>query len=228
MLTTMFYYGYYKPYLVKDVDGDLSSVKSKIIVSNKSDIINNRDATFLLNKSLKNEVVKYAKDVSVSVTSIKEASKNVMKSIDDYSKSSIFSRESALNQLDYELETFANNFNMACDTFKNQNHSQNLTIFYEKLSSQITENSKRLKNLGLVIDESGHLILDKSRQNLKVDLDKELFDTIYNNSLEILTEPLAEHMSFKGLGYYYNYKYGTMVSDTFKIIESGMLLDKAV
>jgi hypothetical protein len=35
-------------------------------------------------------------------------------------------------------------------------------------------------------------------------------------------------MRFKGLGYHYNYKMGAMETDGFGILETGMLIDKAV
>ena len=44
----------------------------------------------------------------------------------------------------------------------------------------------------------------------------------------MLSEPLIEHMHFRGLSYHYNYQLGRMETEGFNLIESGMLVDRFV
>jgi hypothetical protein len=51
---------------------------------------------------------------------------------------------------------------------------------------------------------------------------------LLKQSGDFLTDPLVDHMKFKGLGYHYNYKMGMMETDGFNTIEAGLLINKAV
>ena len=54
---------------------------------------------------------------------------------------------------------------------------------------------------------------------------REFCKSIYNDTCEIMTVPMEEHMNFKNLNYYYNYIFSNEKPNTVKIIETGMLVD---
>jgi len=51
---------------------------------------------------------------------------------------------------------------------------------------------------------------------------------VYESTGDFLQLPLSEHMNFRNLKYYYNYKTGSISKDSFTIIESGMIVNEVV
>lgn len=236
MLTNIFYYNYYKPYILKTVDSGKQQSKAKIpkIADNSS---STDSFKVLLNKSLKPEVVDYARGVSGSIVGTKEAAKNLVRDMSEFNKNA-YKRGSATAKswIKYDLEEFAGSYNTSTEFLSSQKHSQSLRGFSERLTDNVNANLEQLSQLGLRMNDDGKLSvdtdafngLDENRLNLAIGETLNTFNDIYADSGGVLTEPLKDHMNFRGLGYYYNYKLGRMENDTFKIIESGMIIDKVV
>lgn len=235
MLTNIFYYGYYKPYIMKTSEAGKSE-------PTKRERIAERPATsnafkILLNKTMKQEVREYARGVSDSVVSTKESSKNTVRDMTEFNKNAFKrSYDTAKMWIQYDLEEFASSYNDSTEFLSDQKHSQSLRSFSERLTDNVQASAAQLEDLGLSMNNDGKLNfnvakfneLSESRLNSAIGESINVFQEIYNDAGEILTEPLKEHMNFKNLGYYYNYKLGRMESDTFKMIESGMLVDLVV
>jgi len=236
MLTNIFYYQFYKPYILKTTASDKQPARPK---QGKIAEKNPTAESFkvLLNKSLKQDVVEYARGVSSSVVGAKEASKHTVRDMTDFNKN-IHKRglDTAKKWIRFDLEEFVDSYNASTEFLTGQNHSQSLRGFAERMTDSVSVNLERLSQLGLSLGEDGKLALDTEKFNalseghVNVAIGETLntFRDIYSDSGGVLTEPLKEHMNFRSLGYYYNYKLGRMENDTFKIIEAGMIIDKAV
>ena len=236
MLTNIFYYNYYKPYILKISESGKQEAKPK-----QGKIAENRQLAeslkVLLNKSMNREVVDYARGISSSVIGTKEASKYLVRDMLDFNKNiHKHGADTAKRWIKYDLEEFVESYNESTEFLSNQKHSQALSGFSERLKDNVSINKERLHGLGITFDQNMKLFfdpetfnkLDESRLNTAIRETLSTFKDIYCDSADILGEPLKEHMSFRGLGYYYNYKLGKIENDTFKIIESGMIIDKAV
>ncbi len=243
MLTSIFYYNHYKPYIVRLSES--TPVHSKIAVpfslydpfSYEKTATEATTPSFMLNKSLKSDVVEYARGVSNGVLSIKNISNNVVINMENFNKN--------LHKKDYEaikewiredISWFANNYNKGVNFLSSQSHSPTLNEYANTLKIFISENSDLLLQIGLNVDKNGQISfnettfknLNQSSTTAAISEAIAIFQGIYNFSIDVLKEPLSEHMNFKNLNYYYNYKLGTMFSDTFKLIESGMIIDQVV
>lgn len=236
MLTNIFYYNFYKPYILKINESGKQPAKPK-----QEKIADKRQSAerfkVLLNKSMKPEVVGYARGISSSIVGMKESAKYLVRDMTDFNKN-MHRRgmDTAKRWIQCDLEDFVALYNISTEFLSDQIHSQALRGFSSRLEENVSMNLERLAGLGIIRAQDGKLNfnsetfnkLDEGRLNMAIGETLSTFKDIYSDSGEILGEPLKEHMNFRGLGYYYNYKLGMIENDTFKMIESGMLIDKAV
>ena len=236
MLTNLFYYHFYKPYIFKTSESGQQPAMPK-----QKKIADKRQAAesfrVLLNKSLNHEVVEYARGISTSVVGTKETVKNLVQDMTNFNKN-MHKRgaDTAKRWIKYDLLEFVDSYNASTQFLAEQKHSDNLRGFSERLEDNVSMNIERLARVGITRHQDGKLSLnteafnrlDEGRLNTAIGETLSTFKDIYSDSSDVLSEPLKEHMNFRSLGYYYNYKLGKMENDTFKIIESGMIIDMAV
>jgi len=237
MLTNIYYYDFYKPYLLSTQTADTQTPAPRRKKVAEKAPVSTQDYKVLLNKSMKTDVVSYARNVSDSVVGAKNVSKNLVRDMEDFNKNTYkHGYSTAKGWISDDLDAFAKQYNDSVKFLSSQQHSPALRKFAGNIKAKVTDGVGELQPLGVSMDETGALSFDKEKfGNLNeaqihqgIGQSINLFSNLYNDSANVLSEPLTEHMKFKGLGYYYNYKLGAMESDTFKIIESGMLVDKAV
>lgn len=235
MLTSMFYFNHYKPYLVKEDSPTTSAGFSPKLTLFKNNSYENK--TVLLNTAYRGDIVEYAGNISKKVVAFKDASRLVVQDMENFEMNtrnagSVRERE----VLSAHISQFTESYNTAVSFALSQEHSAKLRNFAAEQSYFVTQNQDVLKILGVKIDKNGSLscdetkIKDMSISKLRDAVNKTapVFESLYENAKQLLTFPLSSHMNFKGLRYYYNYKLGTMQDDTFKIIKSGILVDIAV
>lgn len=235
MLTSMFYFNYYKPYLIKEDDTTVPVyAKSKPAVHNKN-FSNNK--AVLLNKAYRGDIIEYAGNLSKKIVAFKDMSRFVAQDMEDFEKNAKSGNsEDARYLLSRDMSKFVKSYNSTMSFALSQEHSARLQDFAVEQDSLIRQNRNTFKAMGISIDEDGSLSYNEAKiNNMSVfKLSASIggasfaFDEIYKNTRELLTYPLSNHMNFKGLGYYYNYKLGTVQDDTFKIIKSGLLVDIAI
>ncbi len=184
MLTSIYYYEYYRPYILSNQKW-MPSYDSR----NLSIVDDREPRNYLLNKALKTNVVEYAKNFSDRLNSLQTAIYRA-----NYSGSNRAGRMEELYAAISSLDEFASS----------QSHSPELLAFSKELSAMIEKPE-------LYAVDSIHMVM-KMDEKLK----------------EFLKTPLSEHMNFRNLGYYYNYKYGSIRENTFSLIESGMLYYRAI
>ena len=236
MLTNLFYYDFYKPYIFKNekittkhpATYQKAENKRGLNKSENSEEQKNieNDFSFFLNKTFKSEIINYAETISL---------KNSVKNIINKTANFQFNSNSKKEILSKELSDFKEKFNSYQEfSKKNYRHSPLLSEFSDSLNFRVENHERTLEKFGITFDEeTSFLNFDKEffdklplksiSENL---LDLYAFSNeVYNDTCEIMTIPMENHMNFKNLDYYYNYIFANEKHNTVKIIESGMLVD---
>ena len=233
MLTSIFYYRYYRPYMQRTVERTGAVSPKRPQIAQKPEIEPN--SAFLLNKSLKVDVVKHARQTSNAVNGVKDGARrvvNMMEGFNQYAHERGFPYARAA--VGNELQSFTNSFNKSVDFMQGQLHSQSLQNFAAGLVEHSLNNRQELEFVDIYTDDGRTLTFladefyqqDQDALNIAFGQSIGSFLQTYKDASDMLNVPLTEHMDFKGLNYYYNYRMGTLVADTFKIIESGLIIDK--
>lgn len=194
--------------------------------------------SILLNKSFSTNVVNYAHSLYSTVLNLKDSSKELGYFIDEYKTvedkidTLDESKKQTINEMFEErVNNFVDNYKSALNFTNKQKHSLPLLTFSSELSGIENEYSKVFESLGIknsdnLVDifDLSHLT-ESTNLNEKLEAIKSLANDIYSSTQNLLIKPMAEHMNFKDLNYYYNYKFDRYESNTFELIESGMIID---
>lgn len=239
MLTSIYYYNMYKPYIVSNREtNEFSPKRSRIADRRQTAAPEQKNQVYILNKSLKDEIVQYARGVSYGATYLRSSTRQTTSDMENFNRNVHRDGfDKAQEWLEDDLSEFAENYNNAVAFMQEQTHSKELRSFSYEMADNIYYNRDRLSMLGLGLSESGRLNFDREgyqglsqdQVNIAIGENIGIFTDLHSHTGELLTEPLAGHMNFKGLNYHYNYKMGTMVTDDgFGMIGTGLLIDKAV
>jgi hypothetical protein len=239
MLTSVFYFNLYKPYIVGNVSnrGGEGYVPRRERISTPREGTETARRTFVLNKSIRNEIVNYAQAVSFGVTDLRSATKQAAIDMENFNRTVyVDGWEYAVSNLSENLERFAGDFNKSAGFMQNQLHSAGLRAFSNEVSDNVFDNQSRLEMLGLTLSEEGQMAFDRARVssmnhdeiNVAIGENLEIFEGLRTYTQQLMTEPLIEHMRFRGLNYHYNYHMGTMETEGFTLLEAGMLVDRLV
>ena len=233
MPTNIFYYNYYKPYILKENNNIKSTRRSsakKEIAQSKKAKSGDNSYSYFLNKSIKRDLVSYATEISKNLNSIKDTSKYM---VNRYSKNDL-AKSDELNNFADGLEDFVNEIN-GFEVFydKTSKESSALNGYKSILDTRIDENRQALYNIGVTKSKDDVLSFDREKfysinKNNYIDNIfecAEMFDDIYNDTCEVMRLPMTEHMNFKNLDYYYNYAYESKNKYSFKFIETGFMVD---
>ncbi|MCL2603940.1 MAG: hypothetical protein FWD90_05635 [Defluviitaleaceae bacterium] len=238
MLTSVFYYNLYKPYLVSNANGrgdNIGPRRSRI--ADKRETPETSGPVFVLNKSLKKDMVNYARSVSHGVVDLRESTHRIAGDMHDFNRTAHQSGwDYALDVLMSDLSAFADNYNRSAGFMRAQDHSAGLRSFSYEIADNIFYNRNRLEMLGLNLSEDGRFAFDSDRVrdmsfeevNVAIGENIEIFSGLQSFTRQLLTEPLVEHMRFRGLNYHYNYRRGQMETDGFGLLEMGLLVDRVV
>jgi len=233
VLTSIYYYRYYRPYMLRTLEptGAVSPKRSQI--AQKPEIEPN--STFLLNKSLKVDVIAHARQTSASINGVKNGARRVSASMEGfnqlaYSHGLPIAREDVSD----ELTAFTNSFNRSVEFMSGQAHSHSLRDFADDLAVRVLDSRRELEFVDIFTQDGRSLtfseadFLQKDQDTLNVAFGQSIntFLRTYKESTAMLNMPLTEHMNFQNLNYFYNYRMGTLVDETFKLIESGLIINK--
>jgi len=235
MLTSLYYYGLYKPYMIREtgVMARTAPVAKRSVKTSEAA----RAQSVLLNKTLKSDVVTYAREASSSVTGLRGAAGKLA------AEAEMFGRKARKDGLAGAKEVFAKRaeefaeaYNKVQSFTRTQEHSGALRLFGTDAEGLVTQHGEALGALGLAADDDGVLQFDSGKTDAMDAAEMQwalgdaesAFKEVYDLAQDVLKEPLASHMHFKGLRFYYNYKMGAVQDNTFKMIEAGMIADYAV
>jgi len=241
VLTNAFYYRLYRPYLVSSRDrNDITARRSRIAKTTPQEKLD-QGMTIVLNKSLKNEIVNYAQNVSHGVTGFKSNVRKLITDMGSFGLNAMYNGyDSAVYNMGRNLQAVASSYNKSVEFFDSQQQSGELRSFSRELRDRIGQGQDRLSMLGLSLEETpgqaARMRFDREAlQELShielhtaISANLQVFHSLHQSATEVLTAPLSSHIQFKGLNYHYNYQLGRMVEDGFGIIESGMIVDRIV
>ncbi len=239
MLTNLHYYDFYKPYIINNSNSNTDRVYSRRRTNNHV----YKDSSVYLNKSLKKDVVNYAKEIYKSVTDLKLNSKKILDDINYYKKAMEFEQpienfESFAEGFEIDIKNYISAYNNSTSFLMTQSHSQGLNSFANKLLHETHNYSGALNKAVIIRDERG--LIPKEGENISdplwhsknsykiLDKVEDYFASVYDDTSKALKAPMSNHMNFKNLNYYYNYKIAAIQVDTFKIINNGLLVNIAL
>ena len=239
MLTSVFYFNLYKPYIVGNATnrGNETYAPRRERVSSGKENPGSSGRIFVLNKALRNDIVRYAQAVSHGVTDLREATKQTAQDMENFNRT--VHREgwdNAMENLADNLEQFSEFFNKSAGFMQTQMHSAGLRAFSNEVAENVYYNRSRLEMLGLTLSGEGQMAFSRNQVmgmsyeevNVAIGETIEIFDSLRSHTQQLMTEPLIEHMRFRGLNYHYNYRMGTMETEGYSLLEAGMLVDRIV
>ena len=235
MLTNVYYYNFYRPYIMGSRNQIQDTSKRARIAVQRSQNAMNPDMQYVLNKSLSSEIVHYAQNVSFGVTGFRTAVRRLLQDMGSYNRNALYEgQEATRDQLERQLAAVSELYNANTAFLRQQQHSPSLRTLSFELGDNVYYNRSELGRLGFVLsqDQTVHFDAEAFRQlnhnevRDAIGESRPVFNSLYQRTGEILSAPLSQHMQFRGLSYHYNYQVGRMVEDGFSIIESGMLIDR--
>ncbi|MDR1704611.1 MAG: hypothetical protein LBS19_07995 [Clostridiales bacterium] len=242
MLTNVFYYGHYKPYIIRsgsDIRGEARAqtrAAKRSVQSVIRDLSGNVSVT--KNNSIKSDVVDYAGGIYRHVTEIKDASKFVMQNSEAYYSTIIEeSHEVAKNWAAEDLSSFANAYNAVVGFTGRQEHSAELAQYGDDIKAIALEYRAELEDAGLSLADGGRTMNAaawKLRDMDYLELGSALSgaaraaEAVYERTSYLLQRPLSEHMDFKQLSFYYNYGITASGKNSATSLLSGIILDRAI
>ena len=238
MLTNAYYYNLYRPYIVGNRDRNTIVEKRSRIARTTPQEKLDRGMTIVLNKSLKQEIISYARNVSQGVTYFKSAVRMALADMGSFGLNAMYNGyESAIDSVEENLANLSAAYNSSTLFLEQQQQSRDLRSFSQILRERVYQGQDRLGLLGFSLGlESDSLQFDRTvlrslshiEMHAAIGANMQVLHGLHQSATAVLTSPLSSHMGFKGLNYHYNYKLGRMVEDGFGIIESGMIVDKVV
>ena len=238
MLTSAFYYNFYRPYIVGVRErSDTVYKRPRIARSSHQDKLD-QGMRIVLNKSRKDEIVNYAKNVSQGVTNFKSTVHMALSNMSSFGLNAMYNGyDSALSLVEEDLTNLTTAYNISTAFLWEQNQSADLRSFSQTLRDRIYQERDRLGLLGLSLEEENEGLrfdpaalrgLTHIELHAAIGANMQVFHGLDQSTTDMLTAPMSSHMSFRGLSYHYNYQLGRMVEDGFGMIESGMIVDRVV
>jgi len=229
----MYYYNHYRNYVNRTTDkanNPMPRAWPADIVGPASERIA-PGTTVMLNKAQNNRVLEYARALSSSIVGLKDSAKMFLYDMHLLERSNSITFESHLQWVEEDLQNFINSYNNIQYISRNYSHSTELSHFSRYIRNFADQRSQILSHLGVITYDDSSLTYHgmgtmASKESAKAAVDT--FKGAYNAARDFLVHPLAQHMEFRGLNYYYNYTIGSASNSTFELIGSGTLLDVAV
>ncbi len=247
MLTDIYYYNNYRNHLLgKSSTKSASAKKTKqelffnsISKANeRTENTSKQDKGILMTKAYNSEVISYISNIAGSVNELKSATSSIMKEFKDMNRNLKYrGEEETYEIIKDEIDYFVSTYNIATEVFNESAKESNyLKEYYDDISDVVKGNKKVLNSLGIGIDKNNQLYFDEKEFDNMSSVNKittlrnakNVLDEFNNTTNEILQVPLSQHMQFKNFNYYFNYKINTAYNDSFKLVETGTLIDIAV
>lgn len=226
MLTSLYYYNYYKPFIFdKNIRFNYKNYiyydHNNTLESYNNDSNVNNELSYFLNKSLNDNVKSYMFELSTNFNSLKNISNNISERLLEIPK----------EPLKNALKNFISIYNDFIQFLeKNISNSQRFKTILDYTKSIVESNSDILLSLGISIDSNGFLNIINNDNNLNLfNLDKKsikkFYFSLYENTCDFMKDPMSNHMEFKDFSYYFNYFSDYNNSKSFKVIQRGILVD---
>ena len=230
MLTNIYYYGHYRNFVARtsqtaaNAYGRRTWVPTNIAPRNTGE-----NPAVLLNKADNDKVTNFARALSSSIVGLKDASRMFVSDMNLIRGGNVY--QNHLDWIKEDLEHFTQAYNNMQNLSNIGVQNTELAHFAHYFRNFARTNSHTLSHVGIISHNEASLTYHGIVNTPGKEAAKEAvntFRTAYNITRGFLEHPLAQHMEFRDLGYYYNYTIGDSGSNTFFIIQSGMLVDLLV
>jgi hypothetical protein len=242
MLTNIFYYNVYKPYILEKQSKPKHSPGSVLDIYYKRAGTESKAAHVTRNTSLKRAVTSYVDAVCRNITDMRDCSKYLAFNVDNYYSNFVHENfETAKQWVEEDISMFVNAFNSTVAFGTAQEHSPELSRYAYDLAD-IAEASKTvLDRAGISIHQNGKVLsfspdkirhLTESSFSRSIDSASKTAGEVYNRTSELLRLPGSAHMDFRQLSYYYNYRIDRSQEEAIRktpaILHAGMILDRVI
>lgn len=227
--------------------GSVSSLYGKKDTSrkhlNKNEFGSNAKKSYsvFLNRAFSKDVVNYAHNIYRNVIALKDSSRELKEFVEEYKtvEDRIDSlddkkKEKIVDIFQQKVQKFVDDYDKAFEFADNQKENSKVLKEFSNALHEIGGNQEEILEK-LEVNESEEGILDvgieikdfEQKQGVKDKLEnaKQVVEGLSSAIENILTKPMAEHMNFRSLNYYYNYKLDTYKANSFTLIEAGLIVD---
>jgi len=232
VLTSVYYYNHYRNFISRAPIAANSYGRRAWPAENiapKNGFVGEKSGVgIILNRADTPRVIDFARALSTSIVSLKDASRLFVQDMNLVSTGAVTAYENHLRWVEDDLETFIRSYNnvqhLSAAGIRNPELS-GLAYYFRNFAET---NSGILSHLGVITQsESGltyHGIGNMPDRESARDA-VNTFKSAYAVAREFLEHPLVHHMEFCDLSYYYNYSIGRNTDNTLSIVQAGLLVD---
>ncbi|MCL2236448.1 MAG: hypothetical protein FWB98_08425 [Defluviitaleaceae bacterium] len=231
MITNLFYHSHYRDFLTRH-SGGRNNINYNGNIYNRGHVQRAHmaaESSVLLNKNSSDNTLHFVRALTQNMVQLKDAARRFTQDANNLTAArSAASYEKHLQWMDADLRRFAATYNNLGLMADSSSHAKELGRFQHTVRNITHDNSILLSHVGIVeAGEQGltyHGIGNASTPDI-VRAASEAFKAAYDAARDFLIYPMATHMEFRDLGYYYNYTIGDTPANTLNLIESGFLVD---
>lgn len=242
MLTSIHYFSQYRDYALRTSSGRNTNFHGSLYTKKQPNRTSAAASAILhagstpkvqLNKSYGPNVLQYIKSLGQNIITLKDSARLFVSDTGslDYDAGGSLSFEGHLRWIDEDLRNFANSYNNLDYLSRRSNHNAALGDFTHSIRSIARGHEQMLSHLGVITADEGGLSYHGIGQGATKEITRAAvgaFQETYEASREFLAHPMTAHLQFKDLTYYYNYTIGNQPSDAYRLIESGILMNKLI
>jgi len=231
VLTSLYYFGHYRNFVARATPGGPNAggfAKRAWPAENLAPRSLGADSAVLLNTADNSRVVDYARTLSSSIVSLKDAAKMFVHDVNTIERNGNITFESHLQWIEEDLESFIKSYNNVQHLSATGLNNGALTHFAHYFRDFAQSNSQVLSHLGVITYSGANLTYHGLANTATREAARDAVDTFksaYNMTRGFLQHPLTHHMNFRDLSYYYNYTIGDVGTITFSIVQSVLLVD---
>jgi hypothetical protein len=242
MLTNVFYYSIYKPFIMQRHSDPKQSAKTVLErYSQNSDSVDVKPQV-TKNASIKRSVSSYVEAVCRNVIEMRDCAKYLSMNAGMYYSNVLNeSIETSKQWAEEDISMFVNAFNAAVAFGLTQEHSPELARYADDLREIALYNKDALKEAGVSIHNNG-MVMSFSAERIHsmnmLDFGHSTASAgnaareIYGRTSELLQLPASAHMDFRQLSYYYNYRVDLSAEIALRKIpialHAGLIFDRVI
>lgn len=234
MLTSMYYYDFYKPYILQRhlQPGIFGAYPRSVALKN---------TRFTKNNALRRNVLDYVENVCRNAVEMKDSARYLAHNSENYYVAALReSFETAKRWVEEDVTLFVRAFNAAVRFGLDQVHSPHLLHYAGNLKEIALDNVATLKDAGIYVDNDAYMRFDPDKIK---EMDYERFTemlsgtaktaaSVYDRTNTFLLLPAESHMNFRPLSYYYNYRVERVPQGSDSkytvVLHCGLILDRVI
>ncbi|MDR2166697.1 MAG: hypothetical protein LBE35_02445 [Clostridiales bacterium] len=238
MLTSIHYFSQYRDYVLRHSSGQNNNFNRALYdrgTNGQATILTSAPETSQisvhLNKAYNSRVLQYVRILGQNIVSLKDASRLFVQDSGnlDFTAGGNIGFADHLRWIEEDLRNFAVSYNNLDYLSQRVSHSAGLADFTHSIRNITRGHEAYLTHLGIMAADEGGLVYHGIGNTATKEITRaaaEAFRATYEASRGFLEHPMTHHLEFRDLNYYYNYTIGNAPQDSFRLIESGLLIDR--